>query len=266
MKSHVQIKTREFSQEPLKNITKQLFKEYLSFICYDPLEFPTNVEIKPFNGFQSKEHNLGLLRIPEKDNEPYILYLEQLAIVNKNKEILYHEFTHMMDFVIINNHISFEDKLHNFSFISEVRAKYIEYLYRAGFKNIADNKLLDGTSIILSNFTYKSDTLSFEIKKYYNKIINDINSLYDDFFDVIKQISYYIGFIVFVEKHSNMLIDITQITEKLSYALGKDIETLIKYCKTIPLDFQPIDRSTLITAGTIERSMHQYYIDNHLKK
>ena len=71
---------------------------------------------------------------------------------------------------------------------------------------------------------------------------------------------------IFLEKHSNMLIDITQITEKLSYALGKDIETLIKYCKTIPLDFQPIDRSILITAGTIERSMHQYYIDNHLKK
>lgn len=266
MKSHVQRKTMEFSIEPLKNMTKQLFKEYLSFICYDSLEFPANVEIRTFNGFQSKKYNQGSLHIPEKDNEPYVLSLEQMAVINKSKEVLYHEFTHMMDYVIINNHVSFDDRLNNFSFIGEVRAKYVEYLYRAGFKNITDNKLLNGASIILSDFTYKPDTLSLEIEKYNNKIINDIDSLHTDFFNIIRQISYYIGFVIFVEKHSDVIIDISPIIEKLSCALGKDIKTLIEYCKTIPLDFNPINKAILITAGDIERSMYQYYIDNHLKK
>ena len=83
MKSHVQRKTMEFSIEPLKNMTKQLFKEYLSFICYDSLEFPANVEIRTFNGFQSKKYNQGSLHIPEKDNEPYVLSLEQMAVCYK---------------------------------------------------------------------------------------------------------------------------------------------------------------------------------------
>lgn len=52
MKSHKQIKSMQFAQEPLKKKTREIFKEYLSFICYNNIDFPQNIEIKPFNGYQ----------------------------------------------------------------------------------------------------------------------------------------------------------------------------------------------------------------------
>lgn len=266
MKSHIQRKNMQLSQEPLKRITKQIFKEYLLFIDYDSIDFPENVVIDIFNGYQSKEYNYGQLRIPDKENDLYVLSLEQLTVANKCKEILYHEFTHMMDFVVINNHISFDDRLHNFSFPSEVRAKHIEYLYRANFNNIKDNRCLTENSILLSDFTYKPIALKYEIEKHNAKILNEINEYIEQkFFDVMNQVYYYIGFLNFVEKHSDIIIDTTPVINALSLKFGNTIQQLFDLRKTIPLDFQPIELSTLMSIGNTVQLMYKYYIDNHLK-
>ena len=256
----------QLSQEPLRKITKQIFKEYLLFIGYEDIDFPENVEIKTFNGYQSKEYNFGQLKIPNNENDLYTLNLEQLAVANKCKEILYHEFTHMMDYVIINNHISFENKLNNFSFPSEVRAKYIELAYRANFQNIKDDKRLTENSLLLSDFTYKPIALKFEIEKLNTKILNEINDYIEsDFLGVMTQVYYYIGFMNFVEKHSDIIIDTAPVINALSLKLGNTIQQLFDSRKIIPLDFQPIELSILTSIGNTVNSMYQYYINNHLK-
>lgn len=265
MKAHIQRNNMQLSQEPLKKITKQIFKEYLLFIGYENIDFPENVEIKTFNGYQSKEHNFGQLKIPNNENDLYTLNLEQLAVVNKCKEILYHEFTHMMDYVIINNHISFDNKLNNFSFPSEVRAKYIELAYRANFQNVKDNKRLTENSL-LSDYINKPITLKCEIEKQNVKILNEINDyIENDFFGVMNQLYYYIGFVNFVEKHSDIIIDTAPVINALSLKLGNTIQQLFDLRKTIPLDFKPIELSTLTHIGDTIHSMYQYYIDNHLR-
>lgn len=265
MKSHVQRSSIQFTQEFLKKTTKKVFKEYLSFICYDNIDFPENVKINTFNGYQSKGREFGGLVIPNNSEELYVLNLEQMAVAAMHKEILYHEFTHIMDNVIINTHISFENKLHNLHFLSEVRAKYIEYLFRAGFKDVKDNKRLNSKSLVLSDLVFKPISFTSEIERYNNKIINDINSISDkNFFDVINQIYYYIGFAVFAEKHSDSTIDFTPIIEKLSPMLGDTIQELIESSKMIPLDFNQIEQNVVTTIGNIEKSIYQYYINNHL--
>ncbi len=52
MKSHKQMKSMQFAQEPLKRKAREIFKEYLLFICYNNIDFLKNIEIKPFNDYQ----------------------------------------------------------------------------------------------------------------------------------------------------------------------------------------------------------------------
>lgn len=260
MKSHKQMKSMQFAQEPLKRKTREIFKEYLSFIYYDNIDFPKNVEIKPFNGYQTREYNFGELTIPNEVNEAYVLNLEQSTIATISKEILYHEFTHMMDYVVNNKHIAFKDRLHNLHFLSEVRATYIEYLIRSNFKSTKDNKTLNNNSIVLSSRVFTSILLADEIKKYNDQIIKDINNIsYDNFLSVINQIYYYIGFIVFVEKHSDTVIDYTPVIQKLSPLLGDTIQNLFEIRNTIPLNFEPIEQELFYNIGNIENSIYQYY-------
>ena len=250
MKSHIRNKDIVFPDSTLIKTTKETFAEYLIYINHPQIEFPNNISFEFFNGFQHSGEPYGAFYLPNEFNEHYTLRLEQVHTLNKNKESLYHEFTHIMDYIVLNSHLSFEE-IKQLKFIAEVRAKYIECCTRMDFINAFENHKITYNSLIKSKFSKKPLSINEELSNYNELLFNKI-SLFNnvlsslDYQDLLKFLYYYIGFITFIEKNSETEINTSQITELLKPIMGESVIDFFNIRKNIPLNFSNIDKNLLL--------------------
>lgn len=272
MKSHINYKSLEVPHDKLIKIVKSQFQEFLKYINYPQIEFPNCVELQFYNGLNKGTEFRGQLHVPNNSNNNYTLALEQIDCLQPSREVLFHEFVHIMDYLILNNHLSFEDKLEYLNEFSEIRATYYEYLIRANISTNNTHIKLNENSDVFSGFKYKSLKLSDEIFLYQSNISNLIKNFKihnaSCYYNNTKQLCYYIGFILFLEKHSNIIVDtyISSLTEQIMTIWGTGITALINIRQIVPLDFFSLNIDTLKIIKKSFNLSKDFYIQKYINQ
>lgn len=274
MKSHMKFETLQVPNDNLIKIVKQNFKEYLKFINYSDIEIPNNVNFKFYNGLDrsNSQSFIAQLYIPNNDSETFTLTFEQLDCVTQRKEVFYHEFTHLMDYMIVNKNIPFKDRLSSLHYVSEIRATYFEYLTRCGIAQISENINLSPSTKVISSIKFgKTVKLDEEIYLYQEQLIANIKKRYKNkkdfntFFKSYIEYSYYLGLILMIKKHSHITIDQDCISNLLTEFMGESIKLYSNILDIISVDFSPIKQSVLDFSRTINDVSNNFYKNNFLK-
>lgn len=98
MKSHINY--NNINDITLKPIIDEVFKDFLTFIGVEHFSFPECVSINIFTDDNEKFGNKGgYFQKTDTSRKPYILGLKQQVCIAKHKPAMFHEFTHLMDFI-----------------------------------------------------------------------------------------------------------------------------------------------------------------------
>ena len=174
-----------------------------------------------------------------------------------------------MDYLIINKDLSFEERLNTIHYISEIRATYIEYFARCNIKEFDENILLPSNTTIFSSIKFKPISLDDEVICYQDELAKYIQKPTirnaKDCSDMLVKFSYYMGFVLFIQKHTQIQIDSSNIIQLLSDRFGESIKLFFNLKDIIPLNFVPIDIKILHLAKDIKKSLINNYIDKFIK-
>lgn len=251
-----------------------LWKEYTQFIRKPNLSFPNNITINITNmiGDEVKSLNYGSL-IYLGDNK-FEFNIEQAVVRQKFKPILYHEFTHIVDMIILNPYKNGDMKpfVKTCSTISEIRAEYVAYVINTGLKSITDSTILPDDTIVIS----EQNTIKEEILKNQKAILECLSSLNtyqksddtninEQINNILKQVLYYIGFCLFISNHTNLTIDNDPILEKGSYIFGEDFYDFFDLSDNVPLSIDELDTDIALDYFEIFKDCFLYY-RNHFCK
>jgi len=270
MKSRIIPSSLNLSEDKLINAVKVKFAQYLKFIGCKYIDFPEKILLKFYNGLADKKPFIGQLHIPNSDNEKCILTLDQIDCITNKNDVIFHEFTHIFDYLIVNKNIPFDKRVSTLHYISEIRATYIEYCVRCNIKKLDNDILLPSTTTVFSSIKFKQIQICDEVIYYQDALIERIKkpNVRDatDYNDMLVKLAYYMGFSLFIQKHTHIKINSDDIIRLLSVRLGDSVERYFALKDLIPLDFLPISEDILHLAKDTETVMKNHYIDKFITK
>ncbi len=269
MKSRIIPNSIQLPKDKLIGMVKTKFDDYINFINYQHIDFPQNIDFHFYNGLTDRKEFIGQVYVPDNDNQNYTLTLDQIDCITNKKDVVFHEFTHIMDYLIINKDLPFDEKLSTIRYISEIRATYIEYFARCNINQYDNSILLPSNTILFSGAKFKQITLDEEVICYQDKIIKCIQQSdkrnAKDSSDILVKLAYYMGFVLFIQKHTHIQIDSSNIIQLLSDRFGESVELFFNSKDIIPLNFSPIDIKILHLIKDIENLMINYYIEKFIR-
>lgn len=249
----------------LKDVILSTWKEYTNFIEKPGLSFPNNIVFKFFDYKKNPEikENAHVINL---NNGNFEFLIEQLFV--RDKSTLYHEFTHIMDMIMLHHPGDIKEFDKMYSTITETRSDYISYMYDSGLKSISDKTLISSNSIIQSKHSSIGDCIQKEsekMTKYLSSlepqnICHNKKSLADVIF-VQKQLQYYLGFCLFIKKHTNIPINNT-ILLKATSIFGDKIYEIFEMCERIPLNMNDISENDIdfaIKYSALFKESYLYY-------
>lgn len=263
MKSHINY--NNINDITLKPIIDEVFKDFLMFIGVDCFPFPECVYINIFTDDNEKFGNKGgYFQKTDNSQKSYTLGLKRQACIIKHKSTMFHEFTHMMDFIKLCP----PDKQECINIISEIRAKYVEHKVIAGYNSLYENHKLNPNDIMQFPYTKEKQSLSNIIDIYNNLLKNYIMNYsgndIDKPYDILTVISYYIGFILFVEHNSDISVDYSNIINITEPILGEGVKGLFNNRKYIPLDFVPLPEKVVKLYELIRDVCYKFYRNHYI--
>lgn len=162
MKAYMKNKTMSYEDKLC-----EVFSEYLSFINYPQVPFPSNIKIEVFDGKKDNHgYVLGQLHRIGNTGKDFEFFIEQNMFRPDQKSILYHEFTHVLDFAILNQIENYDEFYHQFTIVSEIRASFIEYAFITGSKNLSDMSTPSSLKNYKCIFNRKPSSISVLSRQY----------------------------------------------------------------------------------------------------
>lgn len=243
-----------------------VWAEYVKFVEIPNTPFPSNIEIifcdNTNNDSQTRE--LAKLVLDDENNDNFNFYIErQLAT---STLLLYHEFTHIVDKVILKQPIGSKILTGISSSILEIRAEYIMCLYDAGLKSISDDTLLTKENTLSSDGTSLRDEIyskQKEILGYISSIEPDNITNKDDIVSkiafVYNQLQYYLGFCLFIEDKTDMTVVNDNIISRALPLLGNNIYDIFNLAYEIPTTMEIIDEDFIVQYGKLFFDCVLYY-------
>lgn len=225
-----------------------LFSQYLKFINYPQTPFPNDIKITTKDiiyGSGDKQNGaIGTLKLLENDNCPFEFIIDKNALAYNDifKSTLYHEFTHVMDDVILNKSDDYVDYFIKANNASEIRASYIQYLIETGSNSVSDFNIPQSHKIIDCDFTEKPTSIELLPMAYQDYLINLLtNSKETDFYELLhRNICYYIGFCRCIERKLGITMDHSKVVEAYSKFFGDSFKDIIQYGYEVDLGFDVI--------------------------
>ena len=263
MKSHINY--NNINDITLKSIIDEAFKDFLTFIGVEHFPFPECVSINIFTDYNEKFGNKGgYFQKTDTSRKPYTLGLKRQACIAKHKPTMFHEFTHLMDFIKLCP----QNKQEYINIISEIRAKYVEHKINAEYSSLYDNHKLSSNDIMLFPYIKDEQPLSNIIDIYNNLvksyIINYSGNDIDKPYDILTVISYYIGFILFIEHNTDISVNYSNIIDITEPILGEGVKGLFDNRKYIPLDFAPLPEKVIKLYELIRDVCYKFYRNHYI--
>lgn len=229
MKAYIKNKTMSYEDKLC-----EVFSEYLSFINYPQVPFPNGIKIEVFDGRKDTHGNsFSQLHRIGKSGRNFEFFIEQNMFRSDQKATLYHEFTHIMDFLILNQNDNYEEIYDNLPFVAEIRASFVEYALITGSKNIFDMTAPSSLRAFKLNFNRKASSIYDLPKQYQNDIINTVSKNIDYSIEmgvaIIKQIAYYLGMCICISTKVDISIDHLPLIDFMRKYYGDKFTELINW-------------------------------------
>lgn len=237
-------------------LIKQTWTEYTKFIGKPGIAFPSNITLKFPNTIDENSTIKELSHFNYIGNDSFELLVEQAVV--RDKPTLYHEFTHVINIDILNCSFETDDFLNIYSAITENRADYIMYMFKYGLKSISDTTILTN-SIINENVDSVQKKLKEQLISINPQNITD-EEMKQKLIFVLKQIQYYIGFYLFVKKHTNVPINNEDILSQASELFGDNIVKFFQLADKIPLSMKEINEDEIQFAEEYSKIFRRCYI------
>lgn len=232
----------------LEGINKEpilsMWNEYTKFIEKPNIPFPNNIEFKftlenP-NGY-TNDSSVSYI-----GDGKFEFFIRQKTM--RNKVVMFHEFTHIMDLLVINKPEDIDNFLKTYNAISETRAEYLSYLFNAGLTNISDEEVVPYNKILAMEQDTVENVILSRQKEMFDlfSMLEDIKSLDDtDLINklnlVLKGIQYYLGFCLFIEYHTDISVNNENILKKASQLFGDYIYNVFDISDDISLSMDETD-------------------------
>lgn len=266
MKAYIKNKTVSYEDK----IT-DWFSEYLSFINFQPIPFPNNIKIEIFDG-KKDNHGLsfGQLRRIGDTGKNFQFSIEQTMLLCEPKITLFHEFTHIMDFVVLNQFDNYDEFYDLYSIMSEIKASFVEYAVITGSKNIEDMSAPFSYKNFKCSFNKKPSPITSLPKQFSTDIIySAIKGMdYSPQFGVklIRQIMYYIGMCICIVKKTGIKIDHSDLINEMKKYYGNNINELIEQGLHTDVEIKDIILSDAKRFNDIYNKCSTFYRDLCLPK
>lgn len=218
---------------------------YLAYQDFIGLQLPA-IKIRYYDRTDARSE--GDANVKYNNSADIVLTINRLSpLIYKYgfRDILFHEFTHIYDYLTFNGTKQMSPA--TFTAFTEIHAAYVKLMSAFGFKSYGDEMLLNCDSEF--KIFQGSRTLSKFVLAYYEELLDYITEYYekkttDKFTKMFNHLLYCIGYLQFCERYCGIDALTVRCFMKLEKLLGSDVlqlHDIICY----PYDYKNTDFATV---------------------